>query len=84
MSELQRVYERRDKVASELAAKLTNYGTEGAPDLHAEIKLLQAKLEAAELLAEERKQHLDDLRKLLSGPDSSEKKQKSRFKLWWR
>lgn len=64
-SELARVYPRRDAVAAEQVAKLTSDGTGATVGLQAEIKLLQAKLEAAEALAEERARHLEDLRKLL-------------------
>jgi len=83
MSELQRVYERRDKPAPALASDLTNSGMSVSPDLHAEIRLLQAKLEAAERLADERALHLEDLRKLLTRqqaqPESTQGPRR-----WWR
>ena len=73
-SELARVYPRRDAVSADLPANLTTGGTGAAPDLQAEIRVLQAKLEAAEKLAEERARHLDDLRKLLPAPEK---------RRWW-
>lgn len=69
-SELARVYPRRDAVAAEQAAKLTSDGMGATAGLQAEIKLLQAKLEAAEALAEERARHLEDLRALLPGAEN--------------
>jgi len=67
-SELARVYPRRDDVAANEAGNVTSGGTTPAGELQAEIRVLQAKLDAAEKLLEERKQHLDDLRKMLPGP----------------
>ena len=71
MAELARVYPRRAEVAAREHDKFTKADTPAAPDLQAEIKLLQAKLEAAEQLAEERARHIEDLRALLPGPDQS-------------
>ena len=68
VSELARVYQRRDAASPQVSPELTNTGTTRDTELQAEIKLLQAKLEAAQALAEERARHLDDLRKLLPGP----------------
>ena len=62
VSELSRVYRLRGAAAPAEAAPVAGGGTEA---LQGEIKLLQARLEAAEQLAEERARHLDDLRKLL-------------------
>ena len=70
-SELARVYPRRAEVAAREHDKFTKPDTPAAPDLQSEIKLLQAKLEAAEQLAEERARHIEDLRALLPGPDQS-------------
>lgn len=84
-SELARVYPRRDEVAPELPDNLTNTGTQAAPELHAEIKLLQAKLEAAEALAQERAEHIEDLRKLLPGPEDRQQDRGPRRRWWpWR
>jgi predicted DNA-binding transcriptional regulator YafY len=71
-AELARVYKARD-----LPDRLTPALPAGASQLEAEIRLLQARLEAAEALAEERRQHLDDLRKLLERPAAERRKR------WW-
>jgi excisionase family DNA binding protein len=69
MAELNRVYQRRDGKGDN-----TRHGGLPAPDttpdmaLQSEIKVLQAKLEAAEILAEERARHIEDLRALLPAP----------------
>lgn len=69
-SELARVYPlRKDEVAGKLHDDLPEGGMGASGDLQAEIRVLQAKLEAAEKLAEERGKHLEDLRRLLPGPD---------------
>lgn len=82
MSELSRVYTRRgakaEKPDAGLHADLAGHDTGAASELQGEIKLLQAKLEAAEKLAEERLQHLDDLRRLLPGPDDRPGRRR-----WW-
>jgi hypothetical protein len=73
ISELARVYSRRGtKPATALPVVHADFaevdrGTAGV--LQAEIRVLQAKLEAAEKLADERGKHLDDLRRLLPAPD---------------
>jgi len=73
ISELARVYSRRGtKPATPLPVVHADFaevdrGTAGV--LQAEIRVLQAKLEAAEKLADERGKHLDDLRRLLPAPD---------------
>ena len=67
-AELARVYPRRAGVSAELPANITNPDTPPAPDLSAEIRVLQAKLEAAEKVAEERARHIEDLRRLLDRP----------------
>ena len=82
MSELKRVYQRRgESPESHLHDDLPAAASDKAAELQAEIRVLQAKLEAAETLAEERARHLDDLRKLLPGPKASESFQ--RPKRWW-
>jgi len=68
-AELARVYPRREEVAPDLPANLTNSDTPASPDLQAEIRVLQAKLEAMEQIAEERARHIEDLRQLLPGPE---------------
>ena len=74
IAELARVYPRRGtKPATPsppLHADLADNDRGAAGDLQAEIRVLQAKLEAAEKLAEERGKHLDDLRRLLPAPDN--------------
>ena len=67
-SELARVYPRRDEVAANTADNVTFTGMGAADNLQAEIRVLQAKLEAAQAMIEEKDKHLDDLRKLLPGP----------------
>jgi phage terminase Nu1 subunit (DNA packaging protein) len=83
LSELSRVYPRRGATpatpAEPLHADLAGHDRGAASGLQAEIKLLQAKLNAAEQLAEERGRHIDDLRKLLPGPDD----QGTRRRRWW-
>ena len=68
-SELARVYEPRTAAPAlqpNLPPQFTNADTPTDMVLHAEIKLLQAKLDAAERLLEERQKHMDDLRGLLT------------------
>ena len=75
MAELKRAYQPRNgKGDNTRHDDLPQTGTGAAPDLQAEIRVLQAKLEAAEKLAEERARHLDDLRKLLPAPEK---------RRWW-
>lgn len=73
IAELARVYPRRNSKPAtpspSLHADLADVTTGAAGDLHAEIRVLQAKLEAAERVAEERGRHLDDLRRLLAKPE---------------
>jgi hypothetical protein len=78
MSELQRVYDRRDKPAPELAPSLTNTGTDAAPALQAEIKLLQAQLDAEKEARALVERHLDDLRKMLPKPQDA-----APTRRWW-
>ena len=77
-SELARVYPRRDEVAGNEADNVTSDGMGAAAGLQAEIRVLQAKLEAAQALAEERARHIDDLRKLLPGPGEVPTRRR-----WW-
>jgi len=69
IAELARVYPRRGAKpatpAPSLHADLADDGMGAAGDLQAEIRVLQAKLEAAEMLADERGRHLEDLRRAL-------------------
>lgn len=84
MSELQRVYPYRD-VKDDTAGHDT-LSARASPtdnDLHAENKVLQAKLEAAETLAQERAEHIEDLRKLLPGPDDRQQ-DRGHGRRWWR
>ena len=75
MAELKRVYQPRNgKGDNTRHDDLPQTGTTPAGELQAEIRVLQAKLEAAEKLAEERARHLDDLRKLLPAPEK---------RRWW-
>ncbi len=73
IAELARVYPRRgnkpETPAPILHADLADDDRGAARDLQAEIKVLQAKLEAAEKVAEERGRHLEDLRRLLPKPE---------------
>ena len=75
IAELARVYPRRgaatETPAPSLHADLAEDDRGVAADLQAEIRVLQAKLEAAERVAEERGRHLDDLRRALSKPDQA-------------
>lgn len=69
-SELKRVYSYRDAAPEKVMHEDLSVPSGGAaPDLQAEIKVLQAKLDAVTLLAEERAQHIEDLRKMLPAPD---------------
>lgn len=75
-SELARVYPYRDVKASPsehgtLPARAGDSGQE----LQAEIRVLQARLEAAETLAAERGRHIEDLRAMLPGP--------APWRRWW-
>jgi hypothetical protein len=71
MAELKRVYQRRgDKSSTELHEPLT-------VQLQTEIRVLQAKLEAAEKLAEAQAKHIDDLRHRLPPPEASPARR------WW-
>lgn len=69
IAELARVYPRRGAIAEtpapSLHADLAEDDRGVAADLQAEIRVLQAKLEALERLADERGKHLDDLRRLI-------------------
>lgn len=81
MSELARAYPQRIAAPpkqQELPPEFTNSYTPPDTALHAEIKLLQAKLDAAERLLEERQKHLDDLRGLLTDRRPAERRP------WWR
>lgn len=79
MAELGRVYQRRGgKGESVRHDDLSQPDTLSDMALQSEIKLLQAKLEAAEQLAEERGRHIEDLRALLPGPDESPQRRR-----WW-
>jgi hypothetical protein len=68
VAELARVYPRRDEVAGQEHAAFTKSDMGAAPDLQAEIRVLQAQLDAAERLLDERGRHIEDLRRLLTGP----------------
>ena len=69
MAELKRVYHPRNgKGDTPRHDDFSQIDTPSDIGLQAEIKVLQAKLEAAEKLAEERARHLEDLRKMLPGP----------------
>lgn len=77
-SELARVYPRRDEIAANTADNITFTGTDAAGNLQAEIMVLQAKLEAAQSMIEEKDKHLDDLRKMLPGPQD-----RGHGRRWW-
>ena len=79
MAELARVYPRRDNPARDLPANFTNPDMAPAPDLSAEIRVLQAKLEAAQAMIEEKDKRIEDLRRMLPGADESPSGRK-----WWR
>jgi excisionase family DNA binding protein len=83
MAELQRVYPYRAQpslreIAPVQHADLSEPAGVNDKELQTEIRVLQAKLEAAEKLAEERGKHLDDLRKLLPGPQDQTARRR-----WW-
>lgn len=73
IAELARVYPRRGAEPATplpiLHADFAEVDRNTAGGFQAEIRVLQAKLEAAEKLAEERGRHLNDLRRLLPGTD---------------
>ena len=77
-AELARVYPRRAEVAAREHDKFTKPDTPAAPDLQAEIKLLQAQLEAEKQARELVERHLDDLRRLLPGPQDRPARRR-----WW-
>lgn len=78
MAELIRVYPKRGDATPQEHDDITKGYPHAAPELQAEIKLLEAKLEAAEKLAEERGQHIDDLRRMLPGPQDAPARRR-----WW-
>jgi excisionase family DNA binding protein len=79
VSELARLYPRRADEPAPVQHADLHFPAGGADkDLQAEIRLLQARLEAAERLAEERARHIDDLRKLLTGPAAGPIRRR-----WW-
>lgn len=88
IAELARVYPRRGaKPAIPLPilhADFAEFDKDTAGGLHAEIRVLQAKLEAAEKLAEERGRHLHDLRRLLPGPDDRPAPRRGLWERLWR
>ena len=68
-SELARVYPlRAGKDAGTEHAELPERDRGAASELQAEIRVLQARLEAAEAMAEERGRHIEDLRRALEAP----------------
>lgn len=79
IAELARVYPRRGTKpvtpSPPLHADLTDDDRGAAGDLQVEIRVLQAKLEAAEKVAEERGRHLEDLRRLLPKPEDRAQRQ---------
>ena len=79
VAELARVYPRRGAAPAPAGrADWAGQDTPAAPDLSPEIKVLQAKLEAAEQLAEERARHIEDLRRLLEAPQDRPARRR-----WW-
>ena len=82
VSELARVYERRGRATPESTPKpspeVTKGFTDPAPELQAEIKLLQAQLEAEKQARALVERHLDDLRKMLPGPEDRPARRR-----WW-
>ena len=79
LSELKRVYPYRDvKPDNTLHEELSVAAGGTASDLQAEIRVLQAKLEASEKLADERAKHIEDLRLMLPGPENRPAKGR-----WW-
>ena len=81
-SELARVYPRRDEVAGNEAGNVTSDGMGAADNLQAEIRLLQAQLEAEKQARALVERHLDDLRKLLPGPDDRQQ-DRGQGRGWW-
>ncbi len=73
VAELARIYKSRDAGAAPTAPPIIQPTSQSTAlkesELQGEIRVLQAKLDAAERLIEERGKHLDDLRKRLSVPD---------------
>ena len=73
-SELARVYPRRDEVSVNEADNVTSDGMGAADNLQAEIRLLQAQLEAEKQARALVERHLEDLRALLPAPEK---------RRWW-
>ena len=82
VSELARVYARRDNPTPEATPEVTKGFTDPAPDLQAEIRLLQAQLEAEKQARALVERHLDDLRKMLPGPDDRQQ-DRGQGRGWW-
>ena len=83
MAELKRVYQRRGESAeSHLHDDLPAAASDKAAELQSEIRVLQAKLEAAQAMIEEKDKRIDDLRKMLPGPDDRQQ-DRGQGRGWW-
>lgn len=73
VSELVRVYEARvpahDEGTEEFTTRHTPETVKAHPEAQSEIEALKRELAVAQALAEERAQHIEDLRKMLPAPD---------------
>jgi cell pole-organizing protein PopZ len=70
MAELKRIYQPRGNPGIQTRHDdLAPSASDPTAELQAEIRVLQAKLEAAEKLAEAQAKHLDDMRRMLPSPD---------------
>jgi len=77
VAELKRVYAYRDAAPEKpLHEELSVSAGEAAPDLQAENRVLQAKLDAVMQISEERARHIEDLRRMLPAP--------SQQRTWWK
>ena len=75
LSELKRAYQKRDaKTDKTVHEELSSNAQKEISLLQSDIKVLQARLEAAQEIAAERARHLEDLRSRLAAP---------KVKRWW-
>lgn len=83
MSELQRVYPYRNaKDGTSGHDTLSARAYQADNGLQAEIKVLQAELKAAQAMIEEKDNRIDDLRRMLPGPDDRPQDRGERRSIW--
>lgn len=83
-SELFRVFPRTSSEAVTLGRNGTDVEQQEIKALHAELEKEKALRNAAELLAEERARHIDDLRRMLSPPAAAPSAMDRPVRTWWR